>query len=88
MNARNELTAVLLTPSVCASLSDPSPSGAAVRVKNGCEFVFGRVGFVFGHDCLHCEAVLVVYKIGSLSLLVQRISSRFNSSAFRTVSLG
>jgi hypothetical protein len=54
-------------PSVCASLSDPSPSGAAVRVKNGGEFVFGCVGFVFGHDCLHCEAVLVVYKILAVS---------------------
>jgi hypothetical protein len=41
--------------------------GAAVRVKNGLEFIFGRVGFVFGHDCLHCEAVLVVYKILAVS---------------------
>jgi hypothetical protein len=62
------LVAVLPIPSVCASLSDPSPSGAAVRVKNGGEFVFGRVGFVFGHDCLHCEAVLVVYKILAVSI--------------------
>ena len=38
-------------------------TGAALRVKNGSEFAFGRVRFVFGHDCLHCEAVLVVYEI-------------------------
>jgi hypothetical protein len=45
--------------------------GAAVRVKNGLEFVFGCVGFVFGHDCLHCEAVLVVYKILAVSGFVE-----------------
>ena len=70
------LVAVLVIPSVCASLSDPSPSapqarevllwrqeGAALRVKTSLEFEFGCVRFVFSHDCLHCEAVLVVYKI-------------------------
>ena len=61
------LVAVLVMPSVCASLSDPSPSGAAFGVKNGGKFVFGCVGFVFNHDCLHCEAVLVVYKILPIS---------------------
>jgi hypothetical protein len=39
-----------------------------LREFDGGEFVFGCVGFVFDHDCLHCEAVLVVYKILAVSL--------------------
>jgi hypothetical protein len=38
-----------------------------LRELDGGEFVFGCVGFVFGHDNLHCEAVLVVYKILAVS---------------------
>ncbi len=35
---------------------------------DGCKFVFGCVGFVSFHCCLHCEAVLVVHKILYISL--------------------
>ena len=57
------LVAVWVVPWVWASWSDPSPSGAALRVKNGFEFVFLGVGFVSFHVRLHCEAELLVYKI-------------------------
>ena len=62
------LMAVVLMPLVWASLSDPSPSGAALRVKSGFEFVFGRVWFVLFHVQLHCEAELFVHKILYVSM--------------------
>jgi hypothetical protein len=65
---------VLLMPWVWASLSDPSPSGAAVRVKNGFEFVLLIVKFS-GHVSLHCGAELFVHKILPTSLVQPRTSS-------------
>ena len=74
------LVAVLAVPWVWASWSDPSPSGAALRVKNGFEFVFLGVGFVFFHVRLHCEAELLVYKILHVSLC-----SKYSYSAFMNI---
>ena len=71
------LVAVLAVPWVWASWSDPSPSGAALRVKNGFEFVFLSVGFVSFHVRLHCEAELLVYKILYISVqMVKSITAR------------
>ena len=42
--------------------------GAAVRVKNGFEFVFLGVGIVSFHVRLYCEAELLVYKILYISI--------------------
>jgi Transposase DDE domain len=43
---------------------------------DGCEFVFGCVGFVAFHCCLHCEAVLVVHKILYISWFKERFTCR------------